>query len=43
MIPFIDAYDNDLIVYVITEDIWAKYSLSDEILFKKRDSIEKVL
>lgn len=43
IIPFIDAYDNDLIVYVITENMWAKYSLSDEVLFKKKDSIEKLL
>lgn len=43
VIPFIDAYDNDLIVYVIAEDLWAKYNLSDEVIFKKRADLEEVL
>lgn len=43
IIPVIDAYDNELIVYVIDEKAWAKYSLSDDVLFKKKDSLEKVL
>lgn len=43
IIPVIDAYDNELIVYIIAEKTWAKYSLSDEVIFKKRDSLEKLL
>lgn len=43
IIPIIDAYDNDLIVYIIDEQKWAKYNLSDEVLFKKRESLEDVL
>ncbi len=43
IIPFIDAYDNDLIVYIISENQWAKYNLSDDILFKKKDNLEDVL
>ena len=43
IIPIIDAYDNELIVYVIAEKVWAKYSLSDEILFKKKNTIEEIL
>ncbi|MBR6967807.1 MAG: hypothetical protein IKH78_04655 [Ruminococcus sp.] len=43
IIPFIDAYDNDLIVYVLEDKSWAKYSLSDDIIFKKKDTLDKVL
>lgn len=43
IIPFIDAYDNDLIVYVILENVWAKFNMSDDIIFKKKDSLEKIL
>ncbi len=43
IIPIIDAYDNELIVYVIADNIWAKYSVSDDVLFKKRASLEEIL
>ncbi len=43
IIPVIDAYDNELIVYIICERLWAKYSLSDEVLYKKKDSLDKLL
>ena len=43
IIPFVDAYDNDLIVYVIAENAWAKYNISDDIIFKKKDNIEDIL
>lgn len=43
IIPIIDAYDNELIVYVIAENVWAKFSLSDEILFKKSNTLEEIL
>lgn len=43
IIPIIDAYDNELIVYVIADNIWAKYSMSDDVLFKKRTSLEEIL
>lgn len=43
IIPIIDAYDNELIVYVISDNIWAKYSMSDDVLFKKRTSLEEIL
>lgn len=43
IIPFVDAYDNDLIVYIITENSWAKYNISDDIIFKKKDNIEDIL
>lgn len=43
IIPFVDAYDNDLIVYIIAENVWAKYNISDDIIFKKKDNIEDIL
>ena len=43
VIPVIDSYDNTYIVYILYENMWAKYSLSDKILYKKRDALEKVL
>ena len=43
IIPVIDAYDNDLIVYVIAEKAWAKYSLSDDVIFKKRNILAEVI
>lgn len=43
IIPIIDAYDNDLIVYVIAEKTWAKFSLSEDVLFKKRNTLKEVL
>ena len=43
IIPFMDAYDNTLIVYIIDDKKWAMFSMSDEVLFKKRDKLEEVL
>ena len=43
IIPIIDAYDNELIVYVIADNIWAKYSMSDDVLFRKKASLEEIL
>lgn len=43
IIPIIDAYDNDFIVYIIGEKVWAKFSLSDEVLFKRRSTLEEIL
>ncbi|WP_028505288.1 hypothetical protein [Ruminococcus sp. FC2018] len=43
IIPLFDAYDNDLIVYVVAEKVWAKYSLSDDVIFKKRNTLAELL
>ena len=43
IIPIMDAYDNTLIVYVIADHTWAKYSMSDNVLFKRRNSLEEIL
>lgn len=43
IIPVIDAYDNELIVYVIADNIWAKFSISDDVLFSRRYTLEEIL
>ena len=43
----IKSEDNKLLkdetVYVIADNKWAKYSMSDDVLFKKRASLEEIL
>lgn len=43
LVPVIDAYDNDFIVYSIDEGKWGKVNLSDMIMFKKRDTLDEVI
>lgn len=43
MIPIIDAYDGDYIVYSFAEKIWGKVNISDGVLFKKRDAVDEVV
>ena len=43
LIPLIDAYDCTYIVYSIKDKKWAKYNTVDNILFKKKASIEEVI
>lgn len=43
IIPIIDCYDNDYIVYCIGENKWAKFNLYENVLFKKRDSLEALM
>ena len=30
-------------LHIITENSWAKYNISDDIIFKKKDNIEDIL
>lgn len=43
LIPIIDAYDNIFIVYILDEDRWARFSISDSTLYKKRSTLKEVL
>lgn len=43
MIPVIDAYDNDYIVYIFEEDVWAKFNVFDQVAFKKRATLQELL
>lgn len=43
LIPIVDTYDNTYVVYAIDEGKWAKFSLSDRVLFKKKDTFKEVV
>lgn len=43
LIPFIDCYDNDFIVYNFNTATWAKYNIGDRVLFKARSELEDLL
>ena len=43
LIPISDCGDNDFIVYDFINKIWAKFNIADEILFKKRSSLDELL
>ena len=43
MIPLIDAYDCNYIVYLIRDGSWAKYTTVDKMMFKKRNTLEEIL
>lgn len=43
MIPIIDAYDNDYIVYVFGEAVWAKFNTIDQVTFKKKNTLQELI
>ncbi len=43
MIPIIDAYDNDYIVYVFAEELWAKFNVIDQVTFKKKSTLQELI
>lgn len=43
VIPFMDAFDGDLIVYIPDDGMWAMYSISDDVVFKKRENLSEVM
>ena len=43
IIPLVDCYDNDFIVYHFKDKIWSKFNIVDETVFKKKDSLEELL
>lgn len=43
IIPLIDCYDNDYIVYLVNEDKWAKFNTSDKCIFKKKNTVEELI
>lgn len=43
IIPIIDCGENDFIVYHYMDDIWSKFNIIDEIVFKKKESLEDLL
>lgn len=43
ILPLIDCGENDFIVYHYNDDIWSKFNIIDEVVFKKKDAIEELL
>lgn len=43
MIPVIDAYDLNYIVYMAEENTWAIYNVADDDIFEEAESLENVL
>jgi len=43
LIPIFDIFDNTYVVYEVERKKWARFNISDEILYKENDCIENVL
>lgn len=43
IIPFADCGENDFIVYHFNDNIWSKFNIIDESVFKKKDSLKDLL
>lgn len=43
IIPLIDLYDNNFLIYNITEDVFEKLNIVDETVFGKTNTIENYL
>jgi hypothetical protein len=43
LLPLFDIGDNDYIVYDITEKVWCKFNIVDEVKFSKSKSISALL
>ena len=43
LIPVADCGNNDFIVYHFNDDIWSKFNIIDETVFKKRNELSELL
>lgn len=43
LIPLVDCGENDFIVYLSNEEIWAKFNIVDETIFRRKNTIEEML
>lgn len=43
IIPLVDCGENDFIVYHFNDDIWSKFNIIDETVFKKKATLEDLL
>lgn len=43
IIPLLDCGENDFIVYHFKDDIWSKFNIIDETVFKKKKSLAELL
>ena len=42
-LPIADCGDNDFIIYHLQEKIWSKYNIVDDVVFKRRESLEELI
>ena len=43
IIPIVDCGENDFIVYLYNENIWAMFNIIDEIVYNKKESLDELL
>lgn len=43
IIPFVDCGENDFIVYHFNDNIWSKFNIVDETIFKKKNTFKELL
>ena len=43
LLPIIDAYDNDFIVYDLNDNIWKIYNITDEVAFNQAENPSELL
>ena len=43
IIPIADCGENDFVVYHFIDNSWSKFNINDEVIFKRRATIEELL
>lgn len=43
IIPLVDCGENDFIVYHFLDNVWSKFNIVDETVFKKKSSLEELM
>lgn len=43
ILPLADCGENDFIVYHFKEQVWSKFNINDEIIFKRRKELKELL
>ena len=43
VLPLVDCGDTDFIVYHFNDDIWSKFNIVDETIFKRKVSIDELI
>lgn len=43
ILPLVDCGDNDFIVYHFADKTWSKFNITDETIFRKKNSLEELL
>ena len=43
ILPLVDCGENDFIVYHFSDKTWSKFNITDETVFRKKNSLEELL